>query len=121
MAPEAEASFGDRLRELRKEKGLTQKDLADKVKINFTYLSKIETGSAPPPAEDTIRDLARVLKTDPENLIYLAGKVPKEIGKVVAGSHAVTTILRGMKDGDFTEEELQQCLRELKEKKKGAD
>jgi len=121
MAPEAEVLFGDRLRELRKARGLTQKDLAEKVEIDFTYLSKIETGGAPPPAEKTIRELARVLKTDAEDLILLAGKVPKDLGKVVTSSSVIPTILRGMKDGEFTEEELQQCLRDLQERKKGAD
>ncbi len=121
MAPDAEVSFGDRLRELRKARELTQRELALKVDIDFTYLSKIETGSAPPPAEKTIRELARVLRTDPEELIFLAGKVPKDLGKIAASSTAIPTILRGMKEGEFTEEELQQCLRMLQEKKKGAD
>ena len=121
MAPESSVSFGDRLRELRKAKGLTQKDLADEVEIDFTYLSKIETGSAPPPAEKTIHELARVLKADAEELILLAGKVPKVLGEVVTGSSTVSGLLRAMKDKEFTEEELQQCLRELREKKKEAD
>lgn len=121
MAPESNVLFGDRLRELRKAKGLTQKDLADKVKIDFTYLSKIETGGAPPPAEETIHDLARVLKADADELILLAGKVPKDLGKVVTSSITVSTLLRAMKDKEFTDEELQQCLRDLKDRKKGAD
>jgi transcriptional regulator with XRE-family HTH domain len=37
-------TFGERLRELRKAKGLNQKELADKVGIDFTYLSKLENG-----------------------------------------------------------------------------
>ena len=35
-------TFGERLRQLRKAKNLNQSELADKVGINFTYLSKIE-------------------------------------------------------------------------------
>ena len=31
--------FGSRLRELREEAGLSQRELADRVEINFTYLS----------------------------------------------------------------------------------
>jgi len=112
-------SFGDYLRELRKAKGLSQKELADRVKIDFTYLSKIETGSAAPPAEDTIRSLADVLRADADKLIFLAGKVPKELGEVVTGSKAIPTLLRAMKDKEFSEEQLEECLRQLR--KKGPD
>ncbi len=112
-------SFGDYLRELRKAKGLSQKELAERVNIDFTYLSKIETGSAAPPAEDTILRLADVLRADADKLILLAGKVPKDLGKVVAGSKTMPTLLRAMKDKEFTEEQLEECLRQLR--KKGPD
>ena len=112
-------SFGDYLRELRKAKGLSQKELAERVGIDFTYLSKIETGNAAPPAEETIRKLAKELKADAEKLIFLAGMVPKELGEVVTGSKAIPTLLRAMKDKEFTEEQLEECLRQLR--KKGPD
>ncbi len=35
-------TFGERIRELRKAKDLRQRDLAKKVQVNFTYISKIE-------------------------------------------------------------------------------
>ena len=35
-------NFGEKIRELRKAKNLTLRELAVKVKVNFTYLSKIE-------------------------------------------------------------------------------
>lgn len=35
-------TFSKRVRELRKTRNLTQRELADRVGINFTYLSKIE-------------------------------------------------------------------------------
>ncbi len=116
MNESQDLSFGDYLRELRKEKGLSQKDLAERVDIDFTYLSKIETGSAAPPAEDTILRLADVLRADADKLILLAGKVPKDLGKVVAGSKTMPTLLRAMKDKEFTEEQLEECFRLLKKK-----
>jgi len=116
MAPEIDLSFGDHLRELRKAKGLSQKELADKVGIDFTYLSKIETRNAAPPGEETLRKLAAALGTDAEDLIFKAGKVPKDIGEVVTKSAAATMLMRGMKDKEFTEEQLEACLRELRKK-----
>lgn len=44
--------FGARLRELRKQASLSQRELADKVGVNFTYLSKIESGVMPPPQRE---------------------------------------------------------------------
>ena len=46
--------FGARLRELRKQLGLTQRELANIVNVDFTYLSKIEGGTAPPPSEKVL-------------------------------------------------------------------
>jgi len=39
-------TFGERIRELRKAKNLTLRDVANRVKVNFTYISKIETTSS---------------------------------------------------------------------------
>jgi transcriptional regulator with XRE-family HTH domain len=37
-------NFGGRVRELRRAKNLTLREVASKVDIDFTYLSKIENG-----------------------------------------------------------------------------
>lgn len=42
-------SFGDILRQLRIDKGLTQKQLADKLELSVTAVSKYELGTAYPP------------------------------------------------------------------------
>ena len=75
-------TFGQRLRELRKGKSLSQKQLAAKVEINFTYLSKIENEKldfAQFPSEDLIRRLALALDADVDEMLVLAQKVPDEI------------------------------------------
>jgi HTH-type transcriptional regulator, competence development regulator len=78
--------FGERVRELRKAKNLTLRDVAAKVDINFTYLSKIENGKldfTDFPSEKLIRKLAKVLDGDVDELLLLAEKVPDEIKKRV--------------------------------------
>ncbi|TET67120.1 MAG: XRE family transcriptional regulator, partial [Dehalococcoidia bacterium] len=53
--------FGARLRELRILAGLTQRELAEKIGVDFSYLSKIENGVLPPPSEKVILRLAEAL------------------------------------------------------------
>lgn len=75
-------SFGNYIRALRKEKNMTQRELAEKVGINFTYLSKIENGKLKEvqfPSEETIIKLAKSLKADKDELLLLANKVPENI------------------------------------------
>jgi transcriptional regulator with XRE-family HTH domain len=76
--------FGTRLRELRKAKNFSQRDLAAAVKVNFTYISKIENGKldfGDYPSEDLIRKLAKALDADADELLLLAKKVPDSIRK----------------------------------------
>lgn len=73
-------SFGIRLRELRREKGFTLRQLAELAGVDFTYLSKVENDRVPyTPAADTIRTLARAMGADPMELLTLANKLPEEL------------------------------------------
>jgi transcriptional regulator with XRE-family HTH domain len=75
-------SFGERIRELRKAKNLTLRDVAKRVKVNFTYISKIENHKldfGEYPSEDLIRKLAKVLDADEDELLLLAKKIPEDI------------------------------------------
>jgi transcriptional regulator with XRE-family HTH domain len=79
-------TFGERVREHRKGKNLTLRDVASKMDINFTYLSKIENGKldfSEFPSEKLIRKLAKVLNADVDELLLLAEKIPDEIRKRV--------------------------------------
>jgi len=75
--------FGARLRELRTQAHLTQRELADKVGVDFTYLSKIENGVLPPPSEKVILQLAEVLNADKDELIIIAGRIPSDIAQLL--------------------------------------
>lgn len=72
-------SFGQRVRELRKARGLSQKELAAKASIDFTYLSKIENARRLPPRERVIRAMAEALQIDERELMTLAGKAPERV------------------------------------------
>lgn len=77
-------TFGQRIRELRQEKGWTLRQLAPKVGVGFTYLSKVETGKldfGDYPSEALIHRLAYALNADEEELLILADKIPQPIRK----------------------------------------
>ncbi len=72
-------TFGQRLRELRKAKGMNQKELADKVGIDFTYLSKLENDAVKRPSPHVLHRLSEALDVPYEELMRLAGyRVPGE-------------------------------------------
>jgi len=81
--------FGARLRELRIQAGFTQRELADNVNIDFTYLSKIENGVLPPPSEKVILRLAEVLNADKDEFITLAGRIPADIAQILKNRKAL--------------------------------
>lgn len=72
-------TFGDRIKRRRRELRLTQRDVAAKLRIDFTYLSKLENNHGEPPSADTIKKLADVLRDDPQELLALAGKIPESL------------------------------------------
>ncbi len=79
-------TFGERIRQLRKAKDLSQRDLASKVKVNFTYISKIENEKldfGDYPSEELILKLAKVLDADADDLLILAEKIPESLKKRV--------------------------------------
>jgi transcriptional regulator with XRE-family HTH domain len=81
--------FGTKLREMRQEKGMTLRSLAEAAGVDFTYLSKIENERVEHlPSAETIRDLARALEVDAMELLQLANKVPPELAKLAGNEKA---------------------------------
>ena len=99
-------SFAERLKELRKEAGFSQRDLAERVEIDFTYLSKIENATVAPPREVVIRklayELATKLKKDEIDLAYelitSSGKFPSDLAKRVSQDPVALAYLRKLTD-----------------------
>jgi len=89
-----EGSFGRRLQELRRASGLTQRRLAHELGVDFTYLSKLENNRGEPPGEQTIRNLARVLGGDEEQLLALAGKISPELREKASEDPEFALLLR---------------------------
>ncbi|MFC1958256.1 helix-turn-helix domain-containing protein [Chloroflexota bacterium] len=75
--------FCIKLKALRKRAGLSQRQLAIRAGIDFTYLNKLESGAKPPPSEKVIIRLSKAIGVDTHELITSAGKVPSDIIKTL--------------------------------------
>src|ERR1019366_8665139 len=78
--------FGEMLRNLRKAKALTLRDLAAAVGVGFTYLSRVENERllyGDYPSYALIHRLADALDADEEELLILAKRIPEPVKKRV--------------------------------------
>ena len=60
--------FGQRLRSLRKQRGLSQTELGELSEIHFSHISRYERGAAQPTA-DTLKRLSEALKVSVAHLV----------------------------------------------------
>jgi transcriptional regulator with XRE-family HTH domain len=106
-------TFGEKIRELRKAKNLSQRELATKVKVNFTYISKIENEKldfGDYPSEELILKLGKTLEADADELLILAKKVPESVRKRVIQRPDVFRKLANLDD-----DALDKILEDMKE------
>jgi len=88
-------TFGKRIRELRRQKHMTQRDLADAVDLDFSYISKIENDRLKySPSFKSILRIARVLDVDELELLELADKVPSILEPFSADEDALRFMRR---------------------------
>jgi transcriptional regulator with XRE-family HTH domain len=77
-------TFGKCIWYARRRKGLSQRELAALLKIDFTYVSKLENDHADyPPSEEVIGSLAHHLDLDADELYGLSGRIAPEVVKMV--------------------------------------
>ena len=115
-------SFGDYVRARRQQlresdRRFSVRQVAARIGVEPSYLSKIERGEQRPPSEAKIRLLAGELGEDPDVLLALAGKVspdlkaaiikrPKLFGELIRQLNdlpdsAVLRIVREVRDGNW--------------------
>ena len=104
--------FGSRIRQLRTERGISLREFADRVGIDFTYLSKIENGKVDPPSEEKIKVMASKLDVESEALLGLAGKISSEqIRKAVESNPDVGVLLRKLQSRRLTHDQVKAMLK----------
>jgi transcriptional regulator with XRE-family HTH domain len=116
------SGFGPYLRQQREalragDPRFSLRQVAERVGVQPSYLSKVERDDVGPPSEDTIRRLADELDEDVDVLLALAGKVSTDLKDVIrrrprlfaqvirelrdAPEATVLRVVREVRDGDW--------------------
>ena len=83
-------NLGERVLKLRKDRQMTQRQLAEAAGIDFTYLSKIENDRLEhSPSLKTLKALADVLGADELELLDLADKMPPVLRDIANNPEAL--------------------------------
>ena len=114
--------FGKYVREKRealraKDRRYSLRQVAVRIEIEPSYLSKIERGEQTYLSEEKIVALANDLEEDPDVMLALSGKVSKDVQEIIRKrpqlftqlirdlknlpDHAVLRIVREVRDGDW--------------------
>ena len=114
--------FGAFVRERREalrtdDRRYSLRQVADRVGVEPSYLSKVERSEVAPPSEDTIVRLAHELAVESDVLLALAGKVSSDLLETIRKrplllgqllrelkdmpDHAVLRLVREVRDGDW--------------------
>lgn len=106
-------TFGQIIKEARKTKQITQRDLAKQIDVDFTYISKIENGALEPPSEEVISKMAKVLGIDENELFLAAKKVPTQFRDTILQEGTANIFFR--KYATLTEEQKERITKILEE------
>lgn len=107
-------TFGQVLKEIRRSKDVTQRELASAVGVDFSYISKIENERMPPPAADTIVKICEVLGVPPDDLLAMTGKMPTPIKEAISEKPAAQQFLREAQNMTLTDDEWETLTQQLK-------
>jgi transcriptional regulator with XRE-family HTH domain len=77
---EPDLNFPQLIRHGRREKHLTQRAAASEFGVDYTYISKLETGACPfPPSDELIGKMADCYGIPADMLFVAAGKCPPDL------------------------------------------
>ena len=99
--------FGEVVRMLRHDAHMSLRQLAEQARIDFTYLSKIESGTVLPPSEEVIARMAYALNRRPEELLMLAPKISQaKLRKATEHDPRIGYLMHMLMSGNLTSEQI---------------
>jgi transcriptional regulator with XRE-family HTH domain len=79
----AAEKFGAFIRRHRQAREIGLREMASLVAISPAFLSKVELDEVPPPGEQNIKAIARILELDPDALLARAGKISTDLSEII--------------------------------------
>lgn len=76
-------NFGAFVRREREAREIGLREMAKMIGVSPTYLSKVEREEFPPPAEDRVKAIAKIIGRDPDELLALAGRVSSDLADII--------------------------------------
>ena len=93
------------------------REMAKKILVSPTYLSKVERDEFPPPAEDKVIAIAEILDLDVDELLALAGRVSSDLTQIIRERpREMASFLRGTRS--MSEDEMAKLFKSMVEKMK---
>ena len=77
--------FGAFIRREREARAIGLREMAKLIGVSPTYLSKIERDEFPPPVEDKVKAIAKIIECDTDDLLARAGRVSSDISDIIKG------------------------------------
>jgi HTH-type transcriptional regulator, competence development regulator len=109
-------NFGGFVRRQREAREIGLREMAKKVGVSPTYLSKVERDEFPPPAEDKVRRIAAIIGCDVDELLARAGRVSSDLSEIIKQHpREMAALLRTTKG--FTAGDLTRLAREARKAK----
>jgi transcriptional regulator with XRE-family HTH domain len=87
-------SFGALVRREREAREIGLREMAKMIGVSPTYLSKVERDEFPPPAEDRVKGIAKIIGRDPDQLLALAGRVASDVTEIIKQHPQMASFLR---------------------------
>jgi transcriptional regulator with XRE-family HTH domain len=75
--------FGAFVRRKRLEKQIGLREMAKMIGVSPTYLSMVERDEFPPPAENKVKAIAKIVECDADDLLARAGRVSTDISDII--------------------------------------
>src|ERR1700736_5995900 len=75
--------FGAFVRREREANEIGLREMAKMIGVSPTYLSKVERDEFPPPVEDKVKAIARIINCDADELLARAGRVSSDLSDII--------------------------------------
>ncbi len=79
----SEEKFGEFVRHAREAKEIGLREMAKLIGVSPAYLSRVERDDFPPPAEDRVKAIAKVIGCDEDELLARAGRVASDLSDII--------------------------------------